>query len=798
MATRSKIPNTLLGKRINSKNRAVKAKRASKPKAPKMPRERKEAQIVGAQELNWKEVEIPDNLEDFGGFYGLEEIDGVGVKIVNGNIQFSTSDEKNIITEETEEAEMEAEGTDREQNAEDAEDQDVETADINEENELTETLEVEETESAEQPKKAKEKKTKKKPETKLLTNAFNSLTEIELPNDEDINLPDWENAEKGLSLSPYTLHGLSQLGFKKPTPIQKSSLPLAMQGRDVIGKASTGSGKTLAYGIPILERYLTNTKLYKKGEVRPPTGIIFAPTRELAHQVVEHLNEIAKYSPLGQHGIVGVTGGLSIQKQERLLSHGPGIIVATPGRLLELLQKNATLLSRLSSTDVVVLDEADRLLQDGHFDEFEKILDLFGKSRLKDQNLSYRWQTLVFSATFSSDLFGKLDKHRKAKNNHAGSLVNNDEILKMLTEKLKFKDPKPALIDANPTEFVSDLVTEALIECGATERDLYLYYFLLMYPGTTLVFANSIDSVKRIVPFLNNLDIPAFAIHSSMIQKARMRSIERFKEASSQGKSAILVASDVAARGLDIPNITHVVQYHLPRSADTYVHRSGRTARAGKEGVSVMICSPAEASGPLKRLRNIVANKKKGVVRINAKDDIKLLPIETDILAQCLPRSQLAAELADSEVCGNSTRKDDNWMKQAAEDLGIDDISDLDEDEIIRKQRKRKEFKTLDKADTKSTRAKLRHLMKALIRKDGRRNYLTGGLTNLAHHIVNGNGHSTIIGHAKTNALVDLRSGKSKNAKDEKARRAAEKQTERKTERIADKKAKKNAKRKKV
>lgn len=117
-----------------------------------------------------------------------------------------------------------------------------------------------------------------------------------------------------------------------------------------------------------------------------------------------------------------------------------------------------------------------------------------------------------------------------------------------------------------------------------------------MYKGSTLVFANSIDSVKRLVPFLNNLNIPAFAIHSSMIQKQRLRALERFQKASEKNDTAVLIASDVAARGLDIPNIDHVAHYHLPRSADVYIHRSGRTARAGKEGVSVMFCSPQEAS----------------------------------------------------------------------------------------------------------------------------------------------------------------------------------------------------------
>lgn len=214
---------------------------------------------------------------------------------------------------------------------------------------------------------------------------------------------------------------------------------MAIEGKDVIGKATTGSGKTLAYGLPILERHIQKLNEIKetraREEIPPPSGIIFAPTRELAHQVVDHLNRISKYAPLSQHGIVSITGGLSIQKQERMLEYGPSIIVATPGRLLELIEKNSDLAARLGASDTVVLDEADRLLQDGHFEEFEKILELFIKSR-DSKKYGYKWQTLVFSATFSKDLFGKLDKKgkQKEKKAYSGGLIGNTEILDLLSK----------------------------------------------------------------------------------------------------------------------------------------------------------------------------------------------------------------------------------------------------------------------------------------------------------------------------------------------------------------------------
>mmetsp|Transcript_5040 Transcript_5040/g.5595 ORF Transcript_5040/g.5595 Transcript_5040/m.5595 type:complete len:789 (-) Transcript_5040:5-2371(-) len=738
----------------------------------------KESKIVKVDNLNWKAVDIPDNLDDYQGFYGLEEIDGVDVKVSGGNVEFVVKDDskvKNSDDEEYEEDDDIQDDTDMDHEIAGSEDEDdFKGFDDDNNTDEAEQINVERTSKENKPEKDIKSKSEKSENNEkneksvkkdvLLESAFKNV-DLTLPDDNDINLPYWE----GLSLSSFTLNGLSALKFEKPTAIQKRTIPLAIEGKDVIGKAITGSGKTLAYGIPILERHLqkmSKVNQSNKKIINPPTGIIFAPTRELAHQVVDHLNKIAKFTPLSQHGIVSITGGLSIQKQERLLSHGPGILVATPGRFLELLQKDMELVQRLSCTDIVVLDEADRLLQDGHFDEFVKILELFGKHRPRDnKEFEWKWQTLVFSATFSRDLFGKLDKHLKTNKNKeelGSSLIDNDEILQLLNDKLKFKDSKPTLIDANPKEMVAGQITEALVECGPTERDLYLYYFLLLYPGSTLVFANSIDSVKRLAPFLNNLKVPTFSIHSSMIQKQRLRTLERFKEASSKNSTAVLIASDVAARGLDIPNIDHVAHYHLPRSADVYIHRSGRTGRAGKEGVSVMFCSPQEASGPLRKLRKLVANNTKKRTRLNVHNDVKLLPLEMDLVTQIKPRVTLASKLADAERSSSSTRKEDNWVHEAAEELGIDNLSDIDnfEDDFIKRQRKRKENKALTKDELRSLRLELNDLLSKPIRKNSRRSYLTSGLQNLAHQMVTGNTHKEVLGHASVNALDDLRTKK--------------------------------------
>ncbi|KHC46654.1 ATP-dependent RNA helicase MAK5 [Candida albicans Ca6] len=759
--------------------------KVSKPRKPPTLKQKlkKESKVVKAKDLQWKPVEIPDNLGDYEGFYGLEEIDGVDVQIVNGKTEFIVRDngkvenkskkeetnengEDNMDVEENETPEVEDEKP-TEQEEEEDDDDDEEFAGFEDDENNQEDANTSERVS-------NNDKDDKLAESNDELNAVSFANlDLPLPDDNEINLPNWQEGDLGSSISAYTLYGLSQLDFKKPTPIQKETIPIALSGKDVIGKATTGSGKTLAYGIPILEKYIQSLNLIKQNnkdkKINHPTGIIFAPTRELAHQVVDHLNKLAKYSPLSTRGIVSITGGLSIQKQQRLLRHGPGIIVATPGRMLELVQGDSELAKRLASTDIIVLDEADRLLQDGHFDEFEKILELFGKNRPKSKSIEWKWQTLVFSATFSRDLFRKLDRHQKGK---SSSLMGNDEIVQLLNEKLKFKDKKPTLVDANPKEIVSGQITEALVECGPTERDLYLYYFLLMYKGSTLVFANSIDSVKRLVPLLNNLNIPAFSIHSSMIQKQRLRALEKFKEASQKNEVAVLVASDVAARGLDIPNIDHVVHYHLPRSADVYIHRSGRTARAGKEGVSVMFCSPQEASGPLRKLRRLVAGNSNKESRLNMHNDVKLLPIEMDLVSQIKPRVEISSKLADASISSTATRKEDSWVKQAAEDLGLDDLSGLEdfEDDIIKKQRKRKEGKMLSKDETKALRYELKTLLANPIKKNTRKSYITSGLQNLAHQMVTGAHHDDVLGHEKVNALSDLKGSKNKNKKIEKKR----------------------------
>lgn len=749
--------------------------------------------IITANQVQWKSIDIPDTLGDFSGLYGLEELDGIDVRMVDGKPEYIAVSEDEVdidamldpkikrakkLREKREQRKKEQEERERGEVKEvkgkkgkkkeagkggkasekegplpvletepepEVEESDSEepSVEASEESGLEEFTGFASDDEAEEVDTTTVLKTSQKPVEELQPNVFAALQQ---PLSTDAKLPEWE----ALGLTTYLLSALGSLGFKSPTEIQKQAIPKALNGKDVVGKATTGSGKTLAYGLPILESLAA--QLGSGAEPTHISGLVFCPTRELAHQVVDHINAAAVHIPT-EHTVVSVTGGLSIQKQERLLAKNPGVVVATPGRFLEVVEKNPELAKAMAQTDFLVLDEADRLLQDGHFDEFERILDLLRKTRT-----GRRWQTLVFSATFSRELFGKLAKPGARRQSSEGS-----DILELLNDKVKFRG-KPELCDANPKEIVSGQVREAMVECGATERDLYLYYFLLNYEGLTLVFANSVDSVRRLVPFLTNLGVPAVALHLAMIQKQRLRAVEKFAAFSKAGKSTVLVATDVAARGLDIPNIDHVAHYHLPRLADVYVHRLGRTARAGKAGVAVMLCSPQEASGPLKKLRRLVAAEASSGGKHS--HDVELIPVDLDVVQQIRERVRLAAKLADASVTQTATRKELLWITQAAEDLGIDNLLDLEgfEDDVLKKQRRRKEGKALGKDEQHAMRQALKQLLATPLRKNHRRSYITLGLENLAHQIVLGQTLTQILGKRLLLALDDLLSRKKQKA----------------------------------
>ncbi|KAJ3027192.1 ATP-dependent RNA helicase, partial [Rhizophlyctis rosea] len=359
--------------------------------------------------------------------------------------------------------------------------------------------------------------------------------------------------------------------FTTPTEIQSKSLPVTLAGdHDLIGAAETGSGKTFAFGLPILQ-HLAARAPQKGKEDLGCTGLILAPTRELAIQVTDHLNRVAKFMRVK---IVSIVGGMSEQKQKRLLSSRPDVVVATPGRLWELAREDQDVISRLRKISFLAIDEADRMLESGHFKDLDHILDAISLRRRDTDESSKKVskrRTFIFSATLIQDgrLKMRLNKPMKFK----GGAPTFDDLLK----RLEFQDPKPVYIDVTSTSVMATSLVETQIECLHTDKDAFLYYILTRYPGRTLVFVNSIDAIRRLVPVLGLVGVKAYGLHAEMQQRMRLKNLDRFRDS----PDAVLIASDVAARGLDIPNVEHVVHYQLPRTAELYVHRSGRTARGG-------------------------------------------------------------------------------------------------------------------------------------------------------------------------------------------------------------------------
>jgi ATP-dependent RNA helicase DDX24/MAK5 len=560
------------------------------------------------------------------------------------------------------------------------------------------------------------------------------LAEVEAE-DNDIDMSEWVP----LDLSPQMLSSIARLKFAKPTAIQAKAIPQVLKGHDVIGKAATGSGKTLAFGIPIVEKWLAKTAADQdSAEKKQPIALILSPTRELAHQIADHLKQLCVGLTTSPY-ICSVTGGLAVQKQQRQLERAD-IVIGTPGRLWEVMSSSNSVLAALRGVEFLVVDEADRLLKDGHFKEAEEILkalDRTAPGEEEDENDSdeeekprHHRQTLVFSATFNKALQQKLAG--KARYN----LMGDAESLEYLLKKLNFREPRPKFLDTNPVSQMAENLKEGLIQCGDLEKDLYLYAVLLLQPTRrALVFTNSINTVRRLTPFLQNLNLPAFALHSDMEQKARLRSIERFKADNSTNQSSILIATDVAARGLDIPNIDLVIHYHVPRSADDYVHRSGRTARATNSGVSVLLCGPKEAVPTQRLIAKVHAaaavNTPKSKLA-SAGVGVQTIDIDRRLVAHLRPRVALSKKITETAIAKEKGAKDDDWMKKAAEELGVDyDSEELEQAGTWKgrgsgKKLREKEARGVSKTEVKQWRWELKELLSKRVNTGVSEKYLSG------------------------------------------------------------------------
>ncbi|XP_059209247.1 ATP-dependent RNA helicase DDX24 isoform X2 [Centropristis striata] len=386
------------------------------------------------------------------------------------------------------------------------------------------------------------------------------------------------------------------------------------------------------------------------GRSQPLLGLVLTPTRELAVQVKHHIDAVAKFTDIKTAIVVG---GMAQQKQRRMLKRRPEIVIATPGRLWDLIQERHPHLMNLRQLKCLVIDEADRMVERGHFAELESLLEM-----LNTVHFNPTRQTFVFSATLTMARSLPTRVLQKKKKN-----VDQRSKLEILMEKVGIKS-KPKIIDLTRKEATVETLTETRIHCQKDEKDFYLYYFLLQYPGRTMVFANSIDCIKRLNSLLVILDRTPLPLHANMHQKQRLKNLERFAER----ESCVLLTTDVAARGLDIPNVQHVIHYQVPRTSETYVHRSGRTARATREGLSLLLIGPDD-----------MMNYKKIYKALGKDEDLPMFPIEIKCMEAIKERVNLARKIEKIEFHNSREKQHNSWFKQAAEALEVD----LDDDLLI-------------------------------------------------------------------------------------------------------------------
>lgn len=343
---------------------------------------------------------------------------------------------------------------------------------------------------------------------------------------------------------------LDQLKFLKPTPIQAKAIPDAVKGEDIIGVAQTGTGKTLSFSLPMVQR------LIRYGG----RGLVLLPTRELALQVNETLHKIAHSFGIRTSLIIG---GVPMNRQVRELRQKPHVIIGTPGRIINHIQEKTI---HLDEVKILVLDEADRMLDMGFAPQIRKILQVVPKDR----------QTMLFSATMPSD------------------------IVKIATQYMK----RPTHVEVAPQGTTAERVDQEIYIVTRNQKGALLKALLSQYKGSVIVFSRTKYGAKKICRDLNKMGYSAAEIHSNRSLGQRKQALEGFK----RGKYRVLVATDIAARGIDIEEIEVVINFDVPEYAEDYVHRIGRTGRAGKEGLAVTFVMPSQ-SDHLRKIERLI-NKK--------------------------------------------------------------------------------------------------------------------------------------------------------------------------------------------
>ncbi|CAH0476728.1 unnamed protein product [Peronospora belbahrii] len=613
----------------------------------------------------------------------------------------------------------------------------------------------------------------------------------------NVNLPKWSKFE----LHPLLMQSLQTCGFTAPTRIQERTLlPALVDNRDVVGAAPTGSGKTLAFGIPILSQLLYERE--QPGYTKDCKALILTPTRELALQIQQHLEKMMHHREIG---VVTLVGGMAVQKQKRILSYRPEIVIGTPGRLWDIIETNNEHMKDIASTlRFLVVDEADRMLQPGSYPELEKVFDALRRksnaaaSKLgkvldnekedgkitgnendadnddEDINMAkfvsgtnvvmlddvlkmqrtqqdedkrsaaaegtakpskdkaqmeaaprHVRQTFLFSATLTIPEGGRFQKNKTTKHRNALS------VLERVMKRVGLRG-KPAVVDLGIAEPEVDfpgakpIVSEEaqrklkkqqenmelslpagleLCQHEVTEstRDSFLYYFLTQYPGRTIIFLNAIHQVRKLASLLNLLDLPVFALHAEMQQRQRLKKLDGFR-AHAKG---ILVATDVAARGLDIPSVDYVVHYHIACSTEVFVHRSGRTARANKDGLSIALVSPADAK-----------NHAQICKMLQRPTGLSDFPFDHRYMEAIDERMRLAKSINEQENAAGKLKSEVAWFEQmaAAADLDLDDDLLF---ELGAKQRNEEGKKTTQNQSVQPLRAQLKRLLAGPLRPVG-------------------------------------------------------------------------------
>ena len=356
-------------------------------------------------------------------------------------------------------------------------------------------------------------------------------------------------------LDPLLLAAIKEMGYTTPTPIQSKAIPIVLKGGDVMGAAQTGTGKTAGFGLPLLQRLLPHANTSMSPARHPVRGLILAPTRELADQVADNLKLYASKTALR---VTCVFGGVDMNPQTDALRKGCEVVIATPGRLLDHIQQKNT---SLGQVQIVVLDEADRMLDMGFLPDISRILNFLPKDR----------QSLMFSATFS------------------------EEIKKLAANFLR----DPVLVEVARRNATADTVSHQVFKVHDSEKTDALLHILRTHGEgggplkQVLVFVNAKIECRRLARQLEKAGINADAIHGDKTQDERIKALDGFKK----GEIEVLVATDVAARGLDIVELPVVINYDAPFNAEDYVHRIGRTGRAGASGQAIMLMTGADERG---------------------------------------------------------------------------------------------------------------------------------------------------------------------------------------------------------